>query len=1106
MRRFLMAFLAGVAAWMPFPAAAVEPPYPDNVLSADWGPGYTAAVTDALSVMSTLQDGAKTYYLPRGAAAESRLIGDLLLVTGPGDGNTWKMIGGRQKVLVSTVNNYTGYDRVAFGQTGETQVLNTRGDVWVSLEPERSAAMHAMFPQGSSNTQSVQARILQYTGIPTAQPSDRVVEMFVDPFDRNAAGTHETGMFRPSPNVEIGSRPTSLQWSAAAADAWEFGGGAQKTPKQWIIDNSAANYGSSSIPPYPWNGLGYTYDWGEDAAENHRGGTEFILSGQNNTASVSAVVSTGSYLYAQRGSSGVLTGDFRVWGEADTIWTGSLYTDVNDPESDRTVEVTKTGRVRQGVLIGSTGFSLVNAGTILGPRYHFDKSIDANTVLFHHDPGAADYDAANFQGSVVNTGTITSPNIAVEASMRETSRSAGAIGIQVTNAAGGVIRGGTAAMRLSGGITDAAGNRIDNYGTISGDILFVGAARNDVAQHAGAVFVGTLHCGTGQTNVAVHGGTFSGAVRGDATNKARIGAFLDESDAVIQGTITDAVLAMEAGANPSHTLWLDAATADTTITVDEAGNLGGNLVTTSNLDLSNAQVNVLRPGAKHSIGVIDTTADVVFGTEDSLEVEVAKPTDNSWISDCVRAANVVLEGNSKIHVGTELGNSRATVKQWDSFVVAAASNTMTGENLTWGRLAADRVTTGSDFLVFGAKISGKQLLVTVSEVKPFEDRAAGADNRSMARALDLDKHTASGEFGRMLADMQFLTASDMNGVLDAVNPAPYCSFLAATRRVSQAMTESLADAGRRHRPAAAAESAENGPFYSFDEGRLVRSQWTAESNRRLFARPFGFFYHEGADADRTGFQSNTAGMEILADRRLSYELLAGWGVAYADTYVSLDDATGRDKLRSLRTGPYVSWRRDAWTFDAIVTYGYHQNDVQRSVSYLQGAEYREAFADDFDGNDLSLYFGLSRELPGRFLTLTPVAALLYLYYHPNAMTENGAGAAAVGWTGQDLHSLRQRLGVEIAGRFGRDGTRVVPALSFGWAHDYLADGTLDLQFVGGDTTFLIDMPAFFRDSGYVEAGVTLATLRYATLGLKYHGEFAAAGNFHAAGLGLNWVY
>ena len=1091
-----------------FSITGAEFPYPENVLPADWGPGYTAAVTDVLSVMSPSQDGGTTYYLPQGAAAENRLTGDLLQVTGSGDGNTWKNIGGRDKVLVSTICNYPGYDRATFGQTGETQVLNTYGDVWVALEPERSAALHALFPQGSANTESVQARMLQYTGIPTAQTSDRVVEMFVDPTDKNAAGTHETGMFRPTPNVEISAQPTNLEWSAGAEAAWEFGGGAQKTPKQWIIDNSAHNFGAASVPPYPWTGLGYTYDWGEGADDNHRGGTEFILSGQNNTASVSAVVSTGSYLYAERGTSGVLTGDFRVWGWADTIWAGSLYTGVDDAESDKTIEVASTGRVEQGVLAGSTGFTLVNAGTISGPRYHFDKSIDINTVLFHHDSGAPDYDAANFQGTLANTGTIISPGIAVEASMQETTQAAGAIAMRVTNAAGGTIQGGAAAIRFTGGTTDAAGNRVDNYGTIRGDVLFVGAAQNELAQHRGALLEGTVSCGTGGTNVALHGGTLAGGIRGDATNTAQVGAYLDEGDAVVHGTITDAALAFQAGANPSYTLWLNAATTNTTITVAQAGNLGGNLLTTAGIDLSNSRVNVLRPGAKGAIGVISTTGDVVFGTEDTLEVEVAKPTGNSWTSDCVRAANTTLEGNAKLHVGTELGKSRSTVKPWDSFVVGSASGTMTGENLTWGHLAADRISTESDFLVFGAKISGKQLLVTVSEVKPFEDQAIGAENRAMAHALDLDKHTASGEFGRMLADMQFLTAADMNATLGAMNPKPYASFLAATRRVSQAMTESMADAIRRRRGGDRSLAAGGG--YAVVEGQVVRAQ--AEygvgtgSNRRLFARPFGLFYQEAGDTDRTGFQSNSAGVEILADRRLSRELLAGWGVSYADTYVSLDDAAGRDKLRSLRTGPYFSWRPGAWAFDGIATYGYHHNSILRSISYTQEYQYDETFSDDFDGNDLSVYFSAMRDFRYGRLTLTPIASLLYLYYHPNAMAESGAGAGAFAWTGQDLHSLRQRLGVELTGHFGIASARLLPTLAFGWAHDYLADGTLDFQFVGGNSTFQIDMPPFFRDSAYVDLDLTLATRNNATLGLQYHGEFAAGGNFHAVGAGAKWVY
>ena len=46
--------------------------------------------------------------------------------------------------------------------------------------------------------------------------------------------------------------------------------------KRWFTDRRATVYNCDAVDCYPWSGLGYTYDWGADASDNHVGFSEYL--------------------------------------------------------------------------------------------------------------------------------------------------------------------------------------------------------------------------------------------------------------------------------------------------------------------------------------------------------------------------------------------------------------------------------------------------------------------------------------------------------------------------------------------------------------------------------------------------------------------------------------------------------------------------------------------------------------------------------------------------------------------------------------------------------------------------------------------------------------
>ena len=81
-------------------------------------------------------------------------------------------------------------------------------------------------------------------------------------------------------------------------------------------------------------------------------------------------------------------------------------------------------------------------------------------------------------------------------------------------------------------------------------------------------------------------------------------------------------------------------------------------------------------------------------------------------------------------------------------------------------------------------------------------------------------------------------------------------------------------------------------------------------------------------------------------------------------------------------------------------------------------------------------------------------------------------------------------------------TRLMPEMSAGWAHEYLATDKLTLSFAAGQTEFETEPGLVFRDSGYVGVGLTMLLRPNMQFYCRYDGEFAGSGCCHGVNGGL----
>jgi hypothetical protein len=145
------------------------------------------------------------------------------------------------------------------------------------------------FCQGVPKT-GLKLRLLQRLGIaPAGVPVDVVVQMWIDPKD----------FFRPCIDREVTDGVCELSLAPDAGTGsdcpWT---GATGTNVGWMCKNWKSSYPPTCGPgtepiPFPWTGLGYTWDWAADNPTHH-GESEFVAP-KGTAVTIESVKGIGEY-------------------------------------------------------------------------------------------------------------------------------------------------------------------------------------------------------------------------------------------------------------------------------------------------------------------------------------------------------------------------------------------------------------------------------------------------------------------------------------------------------------------------------------------------------------------------------------------------------------------------------------------------------------------------------------------------------------------------------------------------------------------------------------------------------------------------------------------
>lgn len=275
----------------------------------------------------------------------------------------------------------------------------------------------------------------------------------------------------------------------------------------------------------------------------------------------------------------------------------------------------------------------------------------------------------------------------------------------------------------------------------------------------------------------------------------------------------------------------------------------------------------------------------------------------------------------------------------------------------------------------------------------------------------------------------------------------------------------------------------------------------ADMGLDVFADLYGHSGSAQGSGGAPGYDTEGYGLLLGLGRSLGENVRAGLALGYAQDETFYDGNAGRSREDIWRAGPYVSMDFDPWTADLLLSYGHHEVDAWREVSFLP-ATARASYV----MHDVLAYLSVSRAFDlDAGMRLAPYLEMQYFRLWQESYQESGAGAADLDVRGNQSDSLEGLLGLRLSRTWELESCRLTPAVWGGWLHEYLnPDGSTVAAFSGSPgQTFSSANSTMERDKARLGAGLESLSDNGLGSSLRLDGTLAGRSTDLSLTLGLS---
>ena len=258
---------------------------------------------------------------------------------------------------------------------------------------------------------------------------------------------------------------------------------------------------------------------------------------------------------------------------------------------------------------------------------------------------------------------------------------------------------------------------------------------------------------------------------------------------------------------------------------------------------------------------------------------------------------------------------------------------------------------------------------------------------------------------------------------------------------------------------------------------------------------WGQFLYRNADRDAdslsiAGYDAESYGFTVGADRRLSETVVAGLSFSYANIDID-NDGVSREAadIDSYAVSGYAGYEQGRVFANGVV--GYSFNDVEANRASAVGSI---GGAYDVDGFNVQANLGYDLiDGPARF---APIAGIQYANLSQDSFTETGGLGLAV--DAEDVSFLDLKVGFEASNTISANGWSMRPLVRAAYVYDAIGDErVLNASFAGAAAPFTLRTAEPAQSRAEFGAGLELSNAQGVALSLEYDGE--AASNYTAHG-------
>ena len=231
-----------------------------------------------------------------------------------------------------------------------------------------------------------------------------------------------------------------------------------------------------------------------------------------------------------------------------------------------------------------------------------------------------------------------------------------------------------------------------------------------------------------------------------------------------------------------------------------------------------------------------------------------------------------------------------------------------------------------------------------------------------------------------------------------------------------------------------------------------------------------------------GFEFETSGVTLGADRRLTEDLLLGGALGYGRDITDIGDDGTRSESQSLSAVLYGSYHPDPWYLDVIFGRQELDFDLRRHIEETGTKAKGSRGGHQWLGSVAAGY-----EFDGEHVDVSPFARVDVATGELDAYTESGPDTYTFAYDTLDLHGTTINLGVRLDAQYQRDWGVFSPKLDLEYQHDLERDAVLRVRYADlpNGPMYRFDLPGYDRNRLMLGVGFGLLTRRHLSLQIQW---------------------